>query len=89
MFVALIRNSCRSVFEKIRVWNFLRGLLSKGSDCSIIRARMVRSRGLLFLIAVACLTQVAFAKSDVDWQVIKVGNRDYLSVDNIAKFYGC
>ena len=24
----------------------------------------------------------------VDWQVIKVGARDYLSVDNIAKFYG-
>src|ERR1700754_66451 len=23
-----------------------------------------------------------------DWQVIKVGPRDYLSVDNIAKFYG-
>ena len=23
-----------------------------------------------------------------DWQVIKVGTRDYLSVDNIAKFYG-
>jgi N-acetylmuramoyl-L-alanine amidase len=23
-----------------------------------------------------------------DWQVIKVGQRDYLSVDNIAKFYG-
>lgn len=23
-----------------------------------------------------------------DWQVIKVGSRDYLSVDNIAKFYG-
>ena len=23
-----------------------------------------------------------------DWEVIKVGPRDYLSVDNIAKFYG-
>src|ERR1051326_5125053 len=23
-----------------------------------------------------------------DWQVIKVGPREYLSVDNIAKFYG-
>src|SRR2546430_8351140 len=23
-----------------------------------------------------------------DWQVIKVGPRDYLSVDNVAKFYG-
>ena len=25
---------------------------------------------------------------NADWQVIKVGQRDYLSVDNIAKFYG-
>jgi N-acetylmuramoyl-L-alanine amidase len=28
------------------------------------------------------------AKPKTDWQVIKVGPRDYLSVDNIAKFYG-
>jgi len=26
--------------------------------------------------------------SDSDWKVIKIGPRDYLSVDNIAKFYG-
>ena len=28
------------------------------------------------------------AKPTSDWQVIKVGPRDYLSADNIAKFYG-
>jgi N-acetylmuramoyl-L-alanine amidase len=28
------------------------------------------------------------AKANTDWQVIKVGPRDYLSADNIAKFYG-
>jgi N-acetylmuramoyl-L-alanine amidase len=28
------------------------------------------------------------APPSVDWQVIKVGARDYLSADNIAKFYG-
>jgi N-acetylmuramoyl-L-alanine amidase len=28
------------------------------------------------------------AKANADWQVIKVGPRDYLSADNIAKFYG-
>jgi N-acetylmuramoyl-L-alanine amidase len=28
------------------------------------------------------------AKPRADWQVIKVGSRDYLCVDNIAKFYG-
>jgi len=27
-------------------------------------------------------------KPSADWQVIKVGQRDYLTVDNIAKFYG-
>jgi N-acetylmuramoyl-L-alanine amidase len=37
-------------------------------------------------------TPTVAAKQDVktgtDWQVIKVGPRDYLSADNIAKFYG-
>src|SRR5215831_5399547 len=28
------------------------------------------------------------AKPNSDWQIVKVGVRDYLSVDNIAKFYG-
>lgn len=28
------------------------------------------------------------AKPNADWQIIKVGARDYLSADNIAKFYG-
>src|SRR5580765_7470938 len=28
------------------------------------------------------------AKPGADWQVIKVGPRDYLTADNIAKFYG-
>jgi N-acetylmuramoyl-L-alanine amidase len=41
---------------------------------------------LLFVSALLCSSQVARAASD--WQVIKMGNRDYLSVDNIAKFYG-
>jgi hypothetical protein len=27
-------------------------------------------------------------RAATDWKVIKVGNRDYLSVENIAKFYG-
>src|SRR5438552_17299428 len=26
--------------------------------------------------------------ANTDWQVIKIGPRDYLSADNIAKFYG-
>lgn len=37
----------------------------------------------LVLFAFACESRAAS-----DWQVIKVGVRDYLSLDNIAKFYG-
>jgi N-acetylmuramoyl-L-alanine amidase len=47
------------------------------------------SRALrLFLapIAITFLTQIASAASD--WQVIKVGPRDYLTLENVAKFYG-
>jgi N-acetylmuramoyl-L-alanine amidase len=50
--------------------------------------QMIGSRGLVFLVAVACFASLAAAKPDTDWQVVKVGNRDYLTVDNVAKFYG-
>ena len=36
----------------------------------------------LFLLGAATL------RAATDWKVIKVGNRDYLSVENIARFYG-
>jgi N-acetylmuramoyl-L-alanine amidase len=49
---------------------------------------MNRFPGFLLLFACLFATDFAFAKSPTDWHVIKVGNRDYLSVDNIAKFYG-
>jgi N-acetylmuramoyl-L-alanine amidase len=42
---------------------------------------------LVLLPAVLFTAHSAFAKAAADWQVIKVGNRDYLSIDNIAKFY--
>ena len=38
--------------------------------------------------AKADATKTAPPKTSVDWQVIKVGARDYLSAENIAKFYG-
>lgn len=41
---------------------------------------------LLFAVAFGCLPHPVSAASD--WQIVKVGSRDYLSVDNIAKFYG-
>ncbi len=49
---------------------------------------MTRFRGLALFFACLLAAHSAFAKAAVDWHVIKVGSRDYLSVDNIAKFYG-
>jgi N-acetylmuramoyl-L-alanine amidase len=49
---------------------------------------MIRPTQLALFTAFAfvCVSQATWAASD--WQIIKVGNRDFLSVDNIAKFYG-
>ncbi len=33
-------------------------------------------------------TKSGEAKSNTDWKVISIGSRDYLTADNIAKFYG-
>ena len=41
---------------------------------------------LVFICASFAFTQTAFAASD--WEIIKVSGHDYLSVDNISKFYG-
>src|SRR4029077_15308711 len=37
--------------------------------------------------AAAVARKTEGAKTGADWQVIKVGARDYLSAENIAKFY--
>src|SRR6266403_2993696 len=41
---------------------------------------------LVFICASFAFAQTAFAASD--WEIIKVSGHDYLSVDNISKFYG-
>jgi N-acetylmuramoyl-L-alanine amidase len=41
----------------------------------------------LALIALLTLSATAFAAPATEWQLIKVHGRDFLSVDNIAKFY--
>ncbi len=46
-----------------------------------------RLLALALLTAPLALAPIPAFASD-DWQVIKVGGHDYLSVDNIAKFYG-
>ena len=44
-----------------------------------------------FLLPVLCLVLLALSSATVtaadDWQIIKVDNRDYLSFDNVARFY--
>ena len=51
----------------------------------IVLAKRLLALALL-TVPVALAPTPAFASDD--WQVIKVGGHDYLSVDNIAKFYG-
>lgn len=42
----------------------------------------------VFILATLCCFAVASARAAVEWQVIKINGRDFLAVDNIAKFYG-
>ena len=37
----------------------------------------------------ACAIRVNYAIAAAEWQVIKLNGHDYLTVDNISKFYGC
>ena len=49
----------------------------------------LRIRNTSILCAfVHCITTIASAQSASDWEVIKVNGHDFLSVDNIARFYG-
>jgi N-acetylmuramoyl-L-alanine amidase len=47
-----------------------------------------RSYLLRTLCALALLVVASSARANSDWEVIKVGRWDYLTVENIAKFYG-
>src|SRR5213593_4523493 len=40
-----------------------------------------------FLVGVIAITQTTALAAD-DWQIIKLSGQDYLSVDNISRFYG-
>src|SRR5881392_1481312 len=42
---------------------------------------------IAFLVSAIAITQTTALAAD-DWQIIKVSGHDYLSVDNISKFYG-
>ncbi|MDQ6654466.1 MAG: N-acetylmuramoyl-L-alanine amidase, partial [Verrucomicrobiota bacterium] len=49
---------------------------------------MKSSRLMLRLLCVLAFVGASNAWAASDWQVVKVGGWDYLTVDNIAKFYG-
>lgn len=49
---------------------------------------MIFRTKLTLCLGMALASLGATAKAASDWQVIKVGKWDYLTVDNIAKFYG-
>src|SRR5213083_3808576 len=42
---------------------------------------------IAFLVSAIAITQTTALAAD-DWQIIKVSGHDYLSIDNISKFYG-
>ena len=42
---------------------------------------------IAFLVSAIATTQTAALAAD-EWQIIKVSGQDYLSVDNISRFYG-
>src|SRR3954465_10429263 len=48
---------------------------------------MSRFTRFALFVSLAFTVYPAFAKTVTEWQVIKIGHRDYLTVDNIAKFY--
>ena len=55
---------------------------------SAVKLSLTRTARRTLLVCVLVGAFVPFARAASDWQVIKVGTRDYLSLDNIAKFYG-
>src|SRR5438067_8120949 len=54
------------------------------SSCISIRAMNLRRLTIYAICAGFCASRLMAA---VEWQVVKVNGRDFLSVDNIAKFY--
>ena len=66
---------------------FLAGAISLGLACGALAKHAPKSSKAKPTPASTAAAKPS-ATPNVDWQIIKVGPRDYLSVDNIAKFYG-
>jgi len=74
----------------MRLWAFsIVGAISLILACGAL-AKPARTKSSTAKTAAAqpAVAKPDGAKPNADWQVIKVGPRDYLSADNIAKFYG-
>src|SRR5882724_3887485 len=56
------------------------------SSCAVFR--MMNSRLLWCAICACFFASGKIVDAKVEWQVIKINGRDFLSVDNIAQFYG-
>ncbi|PYK68188.1 MAG: N-acetylmuramoyl-L-alanine amidase [Verrucomicrobia bacterium] len=54
------------------------------SSCTLMRTMNLRRLTIYAICAGFCASRLMAA---VEWQVVKVNGRDFLSVDNIAKFY--
>jgi N-acetylmuramoyl-L-alanine amidase len=68
---------------------FLAGAISLSLACgALAKPASAKSSTAKPTAARPALAKPDGAKPNADWQVIKVGPRDYLSADNIAKFYG-
>ena len=52
------------------------------------RPMFTRRIAPIALAALFALTGSGFAAAATDWQLVKLHNRDYLTVDNVAEFYG-
>src|SRR4051812_41686657 len=58
-------------------------------ECLIIRVQMFPLLKLVkFTVPLTLLIALCTGVLAADWQIVKVGNREYLTVDNMAKFYG-
>jgi len=56
------------------------------SNANMIGMARLGLNGILLIIAIALTAEILVAAED--WQVIKINGHDYLTVDNISRFYG-
>jgi N-acetylmuramoyl-L-alanine amidase len=87
--VAFILHPIRKMLASLRLPFFLIGAIALvPSHGALAKSAGSKTAAGKSSAAKSAAAKPAPAKPSADWQVIKVGPRDYLSADNIAKFYG-